>query len=174
MSYCAALIILFGVAASTGCADYANTPDHGCSQAVLSSACYRIWAANDQRAAAANPDPIFSAYVGKDIHAVFAKIGYPDGQREIAGDSVFTWSIESDSDIELPTATTTTGDVGGIPFTATTMGSETIHRRHWCRLEYVTTSNWQIKSYSWKGSRNGCGPTPMYSSDQSSSDWAIR
>jgi len=111
VSYCAAPIVLFGVAASIGCADYANMPDHGCSQAVLSSACYRIWAANDQRAAAANPDPIFLVYVGKDVHALFAKIGYPDSQREIAGDSVFTWSLESDSDVELPTTTTTTGNL---------------------------------------------------------------
>ena len=96
------------------------------------------------------------SFVGKDVHKVFAALGYPATQRTIAGDIIYTWSTNSNVPIDLPSVTTTTGNVNGAPFSATTMGTETTELQYRCAIQVITDSTNVVKTFQWEGNYGGC------------------
>lgn len=95
--------------------------------------------------------------IGQDIHAAIDRLGYPASQREIAGDTVYTWSTDRRTTMTLPTTHTTTGNVDGTPFYATTTGTEDIPLHFHCAIQIATDGVGKIKRYEWEGNRGGCG-----------------
>lgn len=71
-------------------------------------------------------------FVGKDIHVAIKKLGYPAGEKTIAGDKVFTWSTLQ-------------------PGTTEAQGS-------WCTVELITDEADRVRTFQWSGDRRGCGP----------------
>lgn len=96
-------------------------------------------------------------YVGRSVKEVAQRIGYPDVKQEIMGDSVFTWNTSHDSTMYLPQTTTTTGNVDGAPFSATTTGgTEAVPLHFHCMIQIATDDNGIIKNTRWSGNRGGC------------------
>jgi hypothetical protein len=95
-------------------------------------------------------------YVGRNITELAQVLGYPESKREMLGDTLYTWSVNRHATMTLPTYTTTTGDVGGTPFTATTQGTEDVPMHFVCTLTIATDSAGVIKNYSWNGNGGGC------------------
>jgi hypothetical protein len=94
--------------------------------------------------------------IGQDIHAVIQRLGYPASQRVIAGDTIYTWSTSRHVEMDLPSTSTTTGNVNGEPFSATTTGTETMHLHFHCTIEVATGADGRVKSTQWEGNRGGC------------------
>lgn len=96
-------------------------------------------------------------FVGQNVRAVVQRIGYPDDQREIMGDTLFTWSTNHHSTMYLPTTTTTTGNVGGTPYYATTTGgSQAIPMNFHCMIRIAVNNDGIVKNTQWSGNRGGC------------------
>jgi hypothetical protein len=94
--------------------------------------------------------------VGQNIHVAIAHLGYPASQREIAGDTVFEWSLDRHGSIVLPTVSTTTGQFDGSPYSQNTYGSETVQTHSYCTVQLATAADGTIKTYHWDGNTRGC------------------
>ncbi|MBZ5882559.1 hypothetical protein, partial [Escherichia coli] len=57
--------------------------------------------------------PSMEAMKGQPVSAAIAKLGYPDGQMNIAGKKVYVWSNHSSGSYTLPTTNTATSYVNG-------------------------------------------------------------
>jgi len=71
------------------------------------------------------------------------------------GDVLYTWSVNRHTSFSVPSSTTTQGDVGGAPFTATTMGLEDVHMHLQCTLTVATDTADIVKHFSFEGNA-GC------------------
>lgn len=95
-------------------------------------------------------------YVGHNVKELVAVLGYPGTQSEMLGDTLYIWSVDRHSSFSIPTVTTTQGQVGGTPYTATTTGSEDVPLHYQCRLTIATDAAGTIKNFSFQGNA-GCG-----------------
>lgn len=98
-----------------------------------------------------------AALVGQDIKIAVNKIGYPDSQREMMGATIYTWAMEHHGAMVLPTVSTTTGSIGGTPYSQNTYGSEVVSTHAQCKIELATDSSGTITRYQWNGNGRGCG-----------------
>lgn len=96
--------------------------------------------------------------IGQDIHAVIQRLGYPAGERVIAGDTIYSWSTDRHQAMTLPSTSTTTGNVNGEPFYATTTGTQTTDWHYECLIEVATGTDGRVKSFQWQGNAIGCAP----------------
>jgi hypothetical protein len=67
-------------------------------------------------------DDYLKPLVGQDIHVAVEKLGYPDAQRTMLGDTIYVWERSHRGAVVLPTVTTTTGNVAGEPVALNTYG----------------------------------------------------
>jgi len=79
------------------------------------------------------------AYVGRDIHELYARLGNPTGKLETTGDRVYVWSISSE---------------GVMPKGTGAEGTITVQRD--CTLEVTISAENIIRSYQVEGSDAGC------------------
>ena len=96
--------------------------------------------------------------IGQDIHAVVARLGYPDGQRVMLGDKIYIWSSNHKVALPLTTMNTTTGSVGNVPVYGTTTNTTFVPMSFNCTIQIATDANDRIKSYQWSGNLEGCRP----------------
>jgi len=94
--------------------------------------------------------------VGQDIHAAVNAIGYPNGQRQILGDTIYVWSTRSDATFIMPTTSTTAGMVGNVPIYGTTTSYQAVSGTYACTIEIAVDASNRIKRYEWKGNVGGC------------------
>lgn len=94
--------------------------------------------------------------VGEDIHEAFARLGYPDGQRTVLGDTIYIWSTNHNVAMPITTTTTTTGAVGTTPYYGTTTGMGFVPMAFMCTVQIATDENGRIKNYQWEGNQGGC------------------
>ncbi len=78
------------------------------------------------------------AYVGRDIHELYARLGNPTGERETTGDRVYVWSVSSEG--VMPKGT----------------GEGTLTVQHECTLEVTINAENVIRTYHVEGSDAGC------------------
>jgi hypothetical protein len=81
------------------------------------------------------------AYVGRDIHELYERLGKPTGEQETTGDRVYVWSISSQ---------------GVMPKGTGTEGTITVQRE--CTLEVTISAENLIRTYQIEGSDAGCAP----------------
>jgi hypothetical protein len=103
-------------------------------------------------------DDYLKPFVGQDIHVAVAKLGYPDSQRTMLGDTIYVWESNRHGVMVLPTVTSTTGDVGGVPVAMNTYGSETEPTHQQCKIQMAVDPKGTIKNYQWVGNDSGCAP----------------
>lgn len=94
--------------------------------------------------------------VGQDIHAATGRLGYPDGERDVMGDHVYVWSIDHEAAMYLPTVQTTTGNVGGVPYSQNTYGGSFVPARAFCMIQLGTAPDGTIKTWQYRGNPIGC------------------
>jgi hypothetical protein len=103
-------------------------------------------------------DKYLMPLVGQNIHAAVAKLGYPDSQRTMLGDTIYVWERSHHGVMVLPTVTTTTGNVAGEPVALNTQGSEAVPTHQQCKIQMAVDTNGTIKTYQWVGNDTGCAP----------------
>lgn len=96
------------------------------------------------------------AFVGKPIKEAISYFGYPDNEKNIAGDKVYIWTNAYSQNLVLPNNTTTTGYVGGQYINATTYGTQVRQSNHQCILIMATSLDNTIKHVDYKGSLGAC------------------
>jgi hypothetical protein len=94
--------------------------------------------------------------LGQNVKAAVAKIGYPDSQRTMLGDTIYVWGVSRDTIAPIPTSSTTTGMVGGSLITGTTTGTSFVPVNLNCKIQLATGANGVIKQYQWSGNAGGC------------------
>lgn len=94
--------------------------------------------------------------VGQNIQYAVSRLGYPDAQREMLGDTLYIWS--SSHNVALPMATTqsTYGTVGNVPVYGTTTGMTYIPANFNCTIQLAVGADQTIKSWQWSGNMGGC------------------
>lgn len=94
--------------------------------------------------------------VGQNIQAAVARLGYPNGQREIMGDTIYVWSINRNVVLPMTNTTTSSGVVGGTPYYGTTSSPGFMPMQLACTVQIATTPDGTIKSFQWEGNEAGC------------------
>jgi hypothetical protein len=94
--------------------------------------------------------------VGKNIQAAVARLGYPDGQRTMLGDTIYIWHTSQNVSLPVTTTSTTTGTVGTAPIYGSTTNTQWVPENFNCIVQIATDRNGTIKSYQWSGNMGGC------------------
>jgi hypothetical protein len=94
--------------------------------------------------------------MGQNIHAAVDRIGYPNDQRQILGDTVYVWGTSQNTVIPMSTMNTTTGMVGGVPVYGTTTSTNFVPVNFNCTIQIATTPDGTIKNWRWSGNMGGC------------------
>jgi hypothetical protein len=94
--------------------------------------------------------------MGRNISEAVNRMGYPDGKREMMGDTIYVWSTNHTGVMPLNMPSTTTGNVGGTPYYSTTNTMHMIPIAYACTVQIATTADGTIKSYQWEGNEGGC------------------
>lgn len=94
--------------------------------------------------------------VGQPIQAAQARIGFPDGERSIAGQHIYVWA--TNHVVYLPGSTTTTvaGNVGTTPVfgSATTTTLQPMNAN--CTIQLSADDRGIITAWQWSGNMIGC------------------
>lgn len=94
--------------------------------------------------------------VGHDIHDAIARIGYPDGQRQIMGDMIYVWGSSQNAVMPMTTTNYTTGMVGTTPMYGTATSTNFVPVNFNCSIQLATGQNGIIKNWQWSGNMGGC------------------
>ncbi len=94
--------------------------------------------------------------VGSNIRTAISAMGYPDGEREVMGDKIYTWSTNRNAVMPLITTSTTTGMVGSTPVYGTTSATHFVPVAFACTVQIAVTPDGTIKSFQWEGNEGGC------------------
>ena len=90
--------------------------------------------------------------VGQDIHVAIAQFGYPDGTREVMGDTLYVWSSSHEALLPFTTASTTTGTYGY----STTTNTQMMPVNANCTIQLAVNADGTIKGGQWEGNQMGC------------------
>lgn len=93
---------------------------------------------------------------GKPIKEAVRILGYPDSQRMIAGDNVYTWRASRTQTYSTPQIAQTSGYLGNTPVYGTTTYSSQESINLHCVLNIATDKKGFIKNYNYSGNRGGC------------------
>jgi hypothetical protein len=96
--------------------------------------------------------------VGLNVEAALSVLGYPDGQREMLGDTLYVWSSSHDVALPMTTTATTTGNVGGMPYYGSTTRMGYMPANFNCTIQLAVGPDKIIKSWQWNGNMGGCQP----------------
>lgn len=91
---------------------------------------------------------------GQNIQVVIAKLGYPDSQREAAGDTVYEWSYAKDSTPRIESGTV--GFSANGILSSSTVTTETNTGGRSCQIQFGTAADGTIKAIFTKDNRGGC------------------
>ncbi len=94
--------------------------------------------------------------MGQNIQAAVARLGYPDGQRTMLGDTIYVWSSNHSAVIPLTSTNTTVGTVGSTPVYGTTTSTEWVPANYNCTIQIATDDAGTMKRYQWNGNMGGC------------------
>jgi hypothetical protein len=97
-----------------------------------------------------------SFMVGQNIQFAVSRLGYPDGQREMLGDTIYVWSTSREVNLPMMTTSTTTGSVGTVPIYGQTMSTQFVPANFNCTIELGAGPDNIIKSWQWSGNIGGC------------------
>ena len=81
-------------------------------------------------------DDGLQSLIGQNIQAAVGKLGYPDGQRTMLGDTIYIWN---------------TGHQGALPIAGTVVPFSFN-----CTIQIATTPDGTIKQPQWAGNVDGC------------------
>ena len=96
-----------------------------------------------------------NALKGQPEQESFAILGYPDGKQEFSGRTIYIWSTHNQSTYLAYNPSTTSGNIGGIPFSATTntYSTETIEGE--CKIKMIVNDG-IVEGWEYEGNIAGC------------------
>jgi hypothetical protein len=98
--------------------------------------------------------------VGEPLDVAIAKLGYPSGERTIAGHHIYIWAANSTGIMSMPQTTFGTATATGPLGTTTAYGTSTAYVpvtvRANCKIELEVDISDRIKSFQYDGNRAGC------------------
>jgi hypothetical protein len=94
--------------------------------------------------------------VGQNIQYAVSRLGYPDDQRTMLGDTIYVWSTSRNVNLPMTTTSTTYGNVGTTPVYGTTMGTTYVPANFNCTIQLAVGADQTIKSWQWSGNMGGC------------------
>jgi hypothetical protein len=97
-----------------------------------------------------------SGLVGKDISHAINKLGYPAGERSVAGKKIYVWSTQNSGSYVMPQTNYNTGYVGGMPVSYTTTGYTTHSYNYACTIEIIVNKADTIETWQYSGNVGGC------------------
>lgn len=99
--------------------------------------------------------------VGQPLDRAVDVLGYPTTQLQVAGDTVYVWSVDRRGTLLMPQTTTMNGYVGTTPVggSATTMQAVPMHGD--CTIKLGVGADNVVKRYDWEGNHMGCDSYAM-------------
>jgi hypothetical protein len=94
--------------------------------------------------------------VGQKIDAAVARLGYPDAQRTMLGDTIYIWNTSHNVNLPMTTTSMTTGYAGSTPVYGSTISTQYVRANFNCTIQLGTTTDGVIKSWQWQGNMGGC------------------
>lgn len=94
--------------------------------------------------------------VGSNIQMAINVMGYPDSEREVAGQKIYLWSTNRTDVLPMATTATTAGAVGGTPYYGTTTGMELVPFTAACKVQIAVNAQGVIQTFQWEGNEAGC------------------
>ncbi|MFI4985894.1 MAG: hypothetical protein ACHQF3_00475 [Alphaproteobacteria bacterium] len=94
--------------------------------------------------------------MGQNIQAAVARLGYPDAQRTMLGDTIYVWSSNHSAALPVTSTNTTVGTVGTMPVYGTTTSTEWVPVNYNCTIQIATDADGTMKHYQWSGNMGGC------------------
>lgn len=95
-------------------------------------------------------------FKGQHYKQAIAALGFPDEERKIAGHTVYVWNNESSGSYTVPTSTTATTWVSGMPVYTTVNSTKTNSYHYECELKLVTNSAGTVIEVEVDGNLGGC------------------
>jgi hypothetical protein len=94
--------------------------------------------------------------VGQNIQTAVSRLGYPDAQRTMLGDTIYVWSTNHQVDLPMTTTSTIMGNVGTVPVYGTAMGTTYVPANFNCTIQLGVGPGDIIKNWQWTGNMGGC------------------
>lgn len=94
-------------------------------------------------------------YVGQNIAVLSAVLGDPESEREIVGETQYTWTVDNRFTLTLQRSTLNLDDLIRTSFIGVERGTQDVAIHYVCNLQVVTDFQRVIKTFHSKGNE-GC------------------
>lgn len=95
-------------------------------------------------------------FMSRRIQWAVDTLGYPDGQRQFMGDTIYIWTTNRQALLPFTNTTTTTGMVGNTPVYGSTYSTQMMPVNATCTIQLAVGPDGYIKHYQWEGNAMGC------------------
>lgn len=95
-------------------------------------------------------------FKGQHYNAAFAKLGFPDSEKNIAGYTVYVWGSQSSGSYTIPTTSTATSYVNGQTIYTQIQGTRTVDYDYNCKIEVIVDASGIIVASKFDGNIGGC------------------
>ncbi|MEY9584066.1 hypothetical protein [Sinorhizobium fredii] len=93
---------------------------------------------------------------GKPYQVAFAKLGFPDNEKTVAGHKVYVWSTSSSGSYSIPKYNTATSYVNGQAIYTNYQTTENVSYDYSCEVEVIVDPSGTIAHIKWEGNPGGC------------------
>ena len=94
--------------------------------------------------------------LGQDIKVAVTRIGYPDGQREMLGDTLYIWSTDHEGLVPAVNTAATFGSLAGLHFSGVATSVGVARARYYCAIQLATNKDGSITHWQFQGNQGGC------------------
>lgn len=103
-----------------------------------------------------------NSLVGEPIEEAISKLGYPTGERRVAGHHVYVWSVDRSETIFVPQQSYasgySTGRYGMTTYHATATTMQALPVNYACEIDLEVDMENRVKSFQFSGNQGGCRP----------------
>lgn len=92
------------------------------------------------------------ALTGAPLQYAISRLGYPDGERTIAGEHLYVWSTNHEA--LLPVTSGSYGNVGGVGYSQTNVGL--MRAQAYCTIQLSVDAGGIVRNYQYSGNVMGC------------------
>ncbi|MCM2451928.1 hypothetical protein [Agrobacterium vitis] len=93
---------------------------------------------------------------GRSYQTAFDVLGFPDGEKQIAGKRVFTWANQNSGSYSVPTYNQSTAWVNGSPVQIQSQGTATESYDYHCRIDVIVNDKGIVEDTKYDGNIGGC------------------
>lgn len=97
-----------------------------------------------------------SALIGQNLSVAVNRLGYPTGQREMLGDTIYVWETHQQVQVPAVSSSAVTGNVGSTPYYGLNTTIASAPGEFACTIQLAINSDKTIKSWQLEGNNGGC------------------